>query len=195
MLLIIIFGTLSFPLLSAGLRSRVYETVRCPSVCASVRLSVPFAHCSSVRRVCCCGPGGEEISIDCCRLRFRGLPIAVTWGTTLSSLHVAIYAEILLCSNIHVMNIQHAHCGLVGRVVRMQSGRHPADMLYGPTGARVSRRPRRKWIDDMHDDCSDLGLTLLEATRLADDRRACRSAVYSLGCRAWRLRRHRQGTD
>ena len=96
MLLIIIFGILSFPLLSAGLRSRVYETVRCPSVCASVRLSVPFAHCSSVRRVCCCGPGGQEISIDCCRVRFRGLPIAVTWGTTLSSLHVAICRDIIM---------------------------------------------------------------------------------------------------
>jgi len=34
-----------------------------PSDC----LSVPsIARCSSVRRVCCCGPGGQEISIDCC---------------------------------------------------------------------------------------------------------------------------------
>ena len=29
---------------------------------ASVRLSV----CPIIRRVCCCGPGGQEISIDCC---------------------------------------------------------------------------------------------------------------------------------
>ena len=28
----------------------------------SVQLSVPFAHCSSVRRVCCCGPGGQDIN-------------------------------------------------------------------------------------------------------------------------------------
>jgi len=32
-----------------------------PSVC----LSVPLARCSNVRRVCCCAPGGQEISIDC----------------------------------------------------------------------------------------------------------------------------------
>ena len=44
------------------MQSRVYAAVRCPSV----RLSVPFARCISVRRVCCCGPGGCEISIDCC---------------------------------------------------------------------------------------------------------------------------------
>ena len=29
-----------------------------------VRLSVPLAPCTSVRRVCCRGPGGQEISID-----------------------------------------------------------------------------------------------------------------------------------
>jgi len=38
----------------------------------------------------------------------------------------------------------------------------------------------RKWIDNIHDDCSDLGLTLLEeAARLAEDKQ---SAVYNLGC-------------
>jgi len=37
------------------------------SVRLSVRLSVPSVdRCSSVRRVCCCGPGEREISIDCC---------------------------------------------------------------------------------------------------------------------------------
>ena len=36
-----------------------------PSVRLSVCLSVPaIDHCNSVRRVCCCGPGGQEISID-----------------------------------------------------------------------------------------------------------------------------------
>ena len=27
-------------------------------------LSVPFVLCSSVRQVCCCGPGRQEISVD-----------------------------------------------------------------------------------------------------------------------------------
>jgi len=45
----------------------VYETVRCPSV------SVPFARCSRVRRVC---SSGQEISIDCCSsgVRMRAVP-------------------------------------------------------------------------------------------------------------------------
>jgi len=37
------------------------------SVRLSARLSVPsIDRCSSVRQVCCCGPGGQEIAIDCC---------------------------------------------------------------------------------------------------------------------------------
>jgi len=36
------------------------------SVCLSVRPSVPSFGCSTLlRRVCCCGPGIQEISIDC----------------------------------------------------------------------------------------------------------------------------------
>jgi len=45
----------------------VYVTVRCPSDGPSVPLFVPAIDCcSSVRLVCCCGPGGEEILTDCC---------------------------------------------------------------------------------------------------------------------------------
>ena len=65
-------------------------------------------------------------------------------------------------------------------VVRMQRERHSSVMLYGHTvGSRARGRPGQKWIDDIRDGCSDLGLTLLEATttRLADNRRAWRSAA------------------
>ena len=40
----------------------------CCSVCVSVWcLSVPFASCSSVQRLCCCGPHRQAILINCCR--------------------------------------------------------------------------------------------------------------------------------
>jgi len=46
-----------------SVRSRVYVRVGCPSV----RLFVPsFGSRTPLRRVCCCGPGEQEISIDCC---------------------------------------------------------------------------------------------------------------------------------
>jgi len=32
----------------------------------SVRSSVPYGRRSPRLRVCCCGPGGQEISIHCC---------------------------------------------------------------------------------------------------------------------------------
>jgi len=46
-------------------RSRVYVTAWCPSARLSVCLSVPsIGRCSSLRRVCCWAPRGQEISID-----------------------------------------------------------------------------------------------------------------------------------
>ena len=48
---------------------RVYVTVRCPSDHLSVYMSVCLSYrprCSNVGLVCCCGPGGRKISIDCC---------------------------------------------------------------------------------------------------------------------------------
>jgi len=48
------------------MRSRVHANIERPSVRPSVYLSVPYARRTPLRRVCCCGPGGQEISIDCC---------------------------------------------------------------------------------------------------------------------------------
>jgi len=45
-----------------SMRSRVYTTVWRPSVC----LSVPSGRRTPLLQVCCCGPGGQEISIDWC---------------------------------------------------------------------------------------------------------------------------------
>jgi len=45
----------------SSLYGTVYVTVRCPSVCPSVSV---VDHHSSVRRVCCWAPLGQEVSID-----------------------------------------------------------------------------------------------------------------------------------
>jgi len=51
---------------SCSMRNRVYETAWCPSVRPSICPSVASVGCrASLRRVCCCGPGAHEISIDC----------------------------------------------------------------------------------------------------------------------------------
>ena len=41
-------------------------SVQLSGVRLSVRLSVPSGRRTPLLRVCCCGPGGQEISIDCC---------------------------------------------------------------------------------------------------------------------------------
>ena len=56
-------------------RSGVYETVGL-SVCLSVRSS----H-RSLRRVCCCGPGGQDISIGCCTAGGSGVVLKRNGGT------------------------------------------------------------------------------------------------------------------
>jgi len=54
----------------AGMRSKVDETVRCPSVrpsvCPSVCPTQNGTAANPLLQVCCCGPGGQEIAIDCC---------------------------------------------------------------------------------------------------------------------------------
>ena len=50
-----------------NMQSRVYATVRRPSVCLSVCLFVlSFARCMLLLQVFCWAPDGQEISIDCC---------------------------------------------------------------------------------------------------------------------------------
>jgi len=62
-LISVLFGGLFIGTGSSSVRSRVYVTVRCPSV--SLSQHGPTA-ANPLVRVCCCGIDGQEISIDCC---------------------------------------------------------------------------------------------------------------------------------
>jgi len=54
-----------------SMRNSIYETVRYPSVCLSQHKPTganPLLQvCFKGQQVCCCGPGGQEISINCYR--------------------------------------------------------------------------------------------------------------------------------
>jgi len=50
---------------------RVYETLLRPSVRPSICLLCPSVLSGPRKRVCCCGSGGQEISIDCCTAGVR----------------------------------------------------------------------------------------------------------------------------
>jgi len=66
----------------------------------------------------------------------------------------------------------------------MQIERSPADMLYTDTyiGYRIEdKRKTTAEVDSIWDDCSALEIALSETTRLAEDRRVWRSAIFNLG--------------
>ena len=70
-----------------------------------------------------------------------------------------------------------------GHVSRMQPERYPHILLHGHiAGSRPQGRPRKKWIDNIKEDCSFLGITPIDATRFTQDRSQWRILVHSLGC-------------
>jgi len=70
-----------------------------------------------------------------------------------------------------------------GHVSRMQAERYPHILLHGHiSGSRPQGRLRKKWIDNVKEDCNWLELTLTEAARAAQDWHQWRSIVRNLSC-------------
>ena len=70
-----------------------------------------------------------------------------------------------------------------GHVNRMQSERYPRVLLHGYTHGHCPKgRPKKKWIDNVREDCSDMEISLHEASRLTLDRTSCRNTVQHMGC-------------
>ena len=58
---------------------------------------------------------------------------------------------------------------------RVQRERYPASMSYRrSTGSAARGRPRREWIDNSRDRCSNVGITLLQEAQLSPRDRAMR---------------------
>jgi len=56
--------------------------------------------------------------------------------------------------------------------------------LYGRIDGSWPRgRPRKKWLDNVKEDCAPMNLNLAEATRLVKDSRCWRKSVRHLECR------------
>ena len=81
-----------------------------------------------------------------------------------------------------VQIIQKRRLSYFGHVVRMNEERYPNMLLCGQIeGSRPRGRPRKKWIDNTKEDCSDMDLTVVEANHLARDRSRWRILLY----RSW----------
>jgi len=65
-----------------------------------------------------------------------------------------------------------------GHVSCIPAERFPHIALFGCTeGSRTRGRPRKKWLDNVKEDCAAMNLTLVEATRVAEDRRFWRTSI------------------
>jgi len=72
-----------------------------------------------------------------------------------------------------------------GHVTRMEKDRYPNILMHGYThGRRPRGRPRKRWLDNITEDCEELNLTIHQASRLANDRVKWRNTVRNKGSRS-----------
>ena len=81
-----------------------------------------------------------------------------------------------------IQRIQRKRLRYFGHVNRMAPNRLPYIALFGHVhGQRKRGRPRKRWINNLREDCDELGLNVVEACRLAaSDRAVWRSSVLRL---------------
>ena len=91
-----------------------------------------------------------------------------------------------------VEEIQHRRLSYFGHVCRMKGERIPNLVLFGRIhGRRPVGRPRRRWMDNVRDDCVELGLTVHEAVQTSRDRRKWRCMSDELPRRTAVAQRHK----
>jgi len=82
-----------------------------------------------------------------------------------------------------VQRVQRQRLTYFGHVARMDNNRYPNILLHGyGSGQRPRGRPKKKWIDNIKEDCTGMGISINEAMKLVGDRNVWRSAVLNLGC-------------
>ena len=91
--------------------------------------------------------------------------------------NVDIRANLHITEDI-VERIQARRQRYFGHVVRMDQHRVPNIVLYGRVeGKRVKGRHRKRWLDNVTDDCYHRGWRIVEATHLATDRQRWRTYI------------------
>jgi len=82
-----------------------------------------------------------------------------------------------------VQRLQRRRLTYFGHVARMDNNRYPNILLHGyGSGQRARGRPKKKWVDNIKEDCTDIGISINEAMKLAGDRNTWRSTVLYLSC-------------
>jgi len=91
--------------------------------------------------------------------------------------NVDIRADLDITEDI-VERIQARRLRYFGHVARMDQHRLLNIALYGRVeGKRVKGRPRKRWLNNVSDDCYRRGWSIVEATHLATDRQRWRTYI------------------
>jgi len=70
-----------------------------------------------------------------------------------------------------------------GHVIRIAPCRYPHISLHGYIhGQRPRGIPRKKWMDNICEDCAQMDMSLIQASRLAWDRAQRRNTIRNKGC-------------
>lgn len=77
-----------------------------------------------------------------------------------------------------VQRVSERRLRFFGHIMRMPSHRLPLIAIQGQVQGKRSRgRPQKRWIDNIKEDVTTMGMPLVEATRLTQDREGWRSLV------------------
>ena len=80
-----------------------------------------------------------------------------------------------------VEEVQHRRLMYFGHVCRMKAARLPYITLFGRIhGSRPVGRPKKRWLDDVRTDCTELGLSMYQAVCSAQDRALWRRMLEEL---------------
>ena len=71
-----------------------------------------------------------------------------------------------------------------GHVTRIEKDRYPNILMHGRRPGGHGGRPRKRWLDNITEDCEALYLSIQQASRLANDRVKWRNTVRNKGCRS-----------
>jgi len=72
-----------------------------------------------------------------------------------------------------------------GHVTRIEKDRYPNILMHGYThGRRPRGRPRKRWLDNITEDCEALNVTIQQMSHLANDRVKWRNTVRNKGCQS-----------
>ena len=75
--------------------------------------------------------------------------------------------------------------------MRMNDGRYPKiALLGGMHGIRQRGKPKTCWIDSIKEDYGTLRMTIMQASRTAQDRNNWRTAIYGMPMHAYALPGH-----